>query len=76
MKRIQLTNLRWLLLCLTISVGAGNVWADTSTLTFSAKCNGSGTADDNVSWTVTSDGTESDFDSTKGIHYGTGSAAG
>ena len=75
MKRIQLTNLRWLLLCLTISVGAGNVWADTSTLTFSAKCNGSGTADDNVSWTVTSDGVESNFDSTKGIHYGTSSAA-
>lgn len=75
MKRIQLTNLRWLLLCLTISVGAGNVWADISTLTFSAKCNGSGTADDNVSWTVTSDGVESTFDNTKGIHYGTGSAA-
>lgn len=47
----------------------------TSTLTFEAKCNGSGTADDGASWTVTSDGTESNFDNTKGIHYGTGKAA-
>lgn len=47
----------------------------TSTLTFEAKCSGSGTADDGVEWTVTSDGSESAFDSTKGIHYGTGSAA-
>ena len=45
----------------------------TSTLTFTAACGGSGTADDNVSWTVTSDGSESNFDSTKGIHYGTNS---
>lgn len=45
-----------------------------STLSFTAKCNGSGTADDGVSWTVTSDGTESTFDNTKGIHYGTNSA--
>lgn len=48
--------------------------SQTSTLTFTAKCDGSGTADDDVSWTVTSDGTESNFDSTKGIHYGTNSA--
>lgn len=46
-----------------------------STLIFTAACSGSGTADDNVSWTVTSDGTESTFDSSKGIHYGTGSNA-
>lgn len=44
-----------------------------STLTFSEKCNGSGTADDNVAWTVTSDGSESTFDSSRGIHYGTNS---
>ena len=49
-------------------------WGETSTLTFTAACGGSGTADDNVAWTVTSDGTESTFDNTKGIHYGTGSA--
>lgn len=47
----------------------------TSTLTFTAACAGEGTADDGVSWTVTSDGTESSFDSNKGIHYGTGKAA-
>lgn len=54
------------------STGGGT--PQTSTLTFTAKCNGSGTADDGVVWTVTSDGTESTFDSTKGIHYGTNSA--
>lgn len=53
----------------------GNVWAEVSTLTFTAKANGSGTADDGASWTVTSDGTESQFDDTKGIHYGTNKAA-
>ena len=46
----------------------------TSTLTFTAKCNGAGTADDGVAWTVTSDATESNFDNTRGIHYGTNSA--
>ena len=47
----------------------------TSTLTFTAACGGSGTADDGVVWTVTSDATESNYDSTKGIHYGTKSVA-
>ena len=56
-------------------LSVGNVWAEVSTLTFTAKANGSGTADDGASWTVTSDGTESQFDNTKGIHYGTNSAA-
>lgn len=46
-----------------------------STLTFSEACGGTGTADDGIMWTVTSDGTESNYDATKGIHYGTGSAA-
>ncbi len=56
---------------------ATSLWAEdkVSTLTFTAACSGSGTADDGVSWTVGSDGTESTFDSSKGIHYGTGSAA-
>ena len=51
------------------------MWADekTSTLTFESACGGSGTADDGAEWTVTSDGTESNYDSTKGIHYGTSS---
>lgn len=47
----------------------------TSNLTFTAACGGSGTADNGETWTVTSDATESAYDSTKGIHYGTGSAA-
>ena len=47
----------------------------TSDLTFAAACGGSGTADDGKAWTVTSDGTESTFDSNKGIHYGTSGAA-
>ena len=46
----------------------------TSTLAFTAACGGSGTANDGAVWTVTSDGTESAYDNTKGIHYGTSSA--
>ena len=57
-------------------MGGGNfAWGETSTLTFTSECNGSGTADDGVKWTVTSDGNESKYDSTKGIHYGTNSAS-
>ena len=66
----------WLLLCLMVA-GATNAWADdpvVSTLKFNAACGGSGTASDGAAWAVTSDGTESSFDGTKGIHYGTGSA--
>lgn len=68
---------RMLLLCALIIGSVSSAWgeAKTSTLTFAAKCNGSGTADDGASWTVTSDGTESIFDNTKGIHYGTNNAA-
>lgn len=46
-----------------------------SDLTFTAACSGSGTADDSAEWTITSDGTESTFDNTSGIHYGTNSAS-
>lgn len=47
-----------------------------SDLTFKAAYgSGPGVADDGVEWTVESDGSESSFDNTKGIHYGTGSAA-
>ena len=42
----------------------------TSTLTFTAACGGSGTADDGVTWTVTSDAAETTFSNTQGIHYG------
>ena len=47
----------------------------TSSLVFTANCNGSGTADDGATWTVTSDAAESNFDNTKGIHYGTKNAS-
>lgn len=46
-----------------------------SDLTFTAKCGGAGTADDGKTWTITSDATESNYDATKGVHYGTGSLA-
>ena len=48
--------------------------ATDSSLVFTAACGGSGTADDGAEWSVSSDGTESNFDNTSGIHYGTGSA--
>lgn len=68
----MIKTLRLSLLSL-FAVLCGTVFANDSNLTFTAACNGSGTADDGVAWTVTSDGTESNFDSTKGIHYGTSS---
>lgn len=43
-----------------------------STLNFEEKyATGGATANDGAEWTVTSDGTESNFDATSGIHYGT-----
>ena len=71
MKKTFLLKTMFLLCAL---VTWGNAWGDTSTLNFTAACGGSGTADDGANWTVTSDGTESTFDNTKGIHYGTSSA--
>ena len=47
---------------------------NTSNLNFTAACGGTGTADDGAVWTVASDGTESNFDNDKGIHYGTSKA--
>lgn len=44
-------------------------------MTFTAKCNGSGTDNQGNTWTITSDGTESTFDSNLGIHYGTNNSA-
>ena len=55
------------------AIGVG--WAATSTLTFTAACGGSGTANDGATWIVTSDADESTFDATRGIHYGTSSKA-
>ena len=65
------------LLTIFLAFFAANAWAEdkTSTLTFTAACKGSGTADDGVTWTITSDAAESTYDGTKGIHYGTGKIA-
>ena len=46
-----------------------------SNLTFTKACGGSGTASDGATWTIESDAAESAYDKTKGIHYGTSSAA-
>ncbi len=62
-------------LTLIFTIGIGNVWGETSTLTFTDECGGSGTANDGVVWTVTSDAAESIYDATKGIHYGTSKVA-
>lgn len=67
--------LKTMLLLCALMGGVSSVWAYDSTLTFTAACGGSGTADDGVEWTVTSDAAESTFDSGKGIHYGTGKVA-
>lgn len=66
-----------LLLLWLIVGGVNGLWAEekVSTLTFSEACNGTGTADDGVVWTVTSDAAESTFDKVRGVHFGTGSAA-
>lgn len=66
-------NLRYSFLLLTSLFCLGGYAAESS-LVFTKACGGSGTASDNAVWTVSSDGTESAFDSNKGIHYGTGSA--
>lgn len=55
------------------TIGGGS--PATSTLTFTAACGGSGTADDGAAWTISSDADESTFDNTKGIHYGTSKKA-
>ena len=69
MKKFTLLLSAMLLACAT------SVWADVATLTFTKDCGGSGTDDKGNTWTVTSDAAESQYDGTKGIHYGTNKAA-
>lgn len=59
----------------TCEVTVGDSRYSVSSLVFEAKCNGLGTADDGNTWTITSDGTESTYDATSGIHYGTNNAS-
>ena len=56
---------------LTVTYGSRQL----STLIFTEACGGSGTADDNTLWIVSSDANESTYESDRGIHYGTGSSA-
>ena len=56
-----------------LTLAVGQMWGGVSSLTFTSACGGSGTADDNVAWTISSDAAESTFDSNRGVHYGTGS---
>lgn len=60
------------------AVNAPNVTNHSSELTFTGKYSEDGEEVDGVAsdiWTVTSDGNESTWDSTNGIHYGTNSAS-
>ena len=63
-----------IVLTMLFTLGVGSIWAETAKLTFTAACKGSGTDDKGNAWTITSDGTESTYDSDKGIHYGTSKA--
>lgn len=81
MKKFLLKSL--VLLCALV-VGSQCGWADAvSTLSFTSACGGTGTAklDDNnaslgnVAWTVSSDAEESNYDNSRGIHYGTSKKA-
>lgn len=65
----------YLLLTILFTLGVGSMWGETANLTFTAACGGNGTDDQDNAWTITSDGAESSFDNTKGIHYGTSKAA-
>lgn len=60
-----------MLLIMAVMLGGGKILAQTANLTFSAKCGGKGTDNQKGAWVISSDGTESDFDSDRGIHYGT-----
>ena len=44
-----------------------------SNLVFTGRCGGSGVSDNGVVWAVNSDAQESNYDSERGIHYGTSS---
>lgn len=52
----------------------GGYAQETATLTFTKACNGKGIDNKKGEWTITSDATESQFDTSKGIHYGTSKA--
>ena len=66
--------IRLALLCLMAFVTWGGNYCiaqETASLNFTKKCGGKGTDDKGGAWTVSSDVAESNFQSDKGIHYGT-----
>ena len=71
----MIKKLRYLCTLLLIAVASAAWGQSQSSLVFTAKCGGVGTADDGASWVVSSDAVESNFDSTKGVHFGTGKLA-
>ena len=64
----------FMLTLLTIVCTVGGYAQETATLTFTKACNGKGIDNKKGEWTITSDATESQFDTSKGIHYGTSKA--
>lgn len=70
---IKQLRMKTLLLLCALIVGSLGAWGETktSTLTFTAACGGTGTANDGKTWTVTSDADESNYEDARGIHYGT-----
>ncbi len=71
----MIKKIRYLCTLLLIAVASAAWGQSQSSLVFTAKCGGVGTADDGASWVVSSDAEESNFDSTKGVHFGTGKLA-
>lgn len=63
-----------MLTLLTIVCTVGGYAQETATLTFTKACNGKGIDNKKGEWTITSDAEESNFDNSKGIHYGTSKA--
>ena len=63
-----------MLTLLTIVCALEGYAQETATLTFKEACNGKGTDDQKGEWVITSDSKESQFDSSRGIHYGTSKA--
>ncbi len=64
----------FMLTLLTIVCALEGYAQETATLTFKEACNGKGTDDPKGEWVITSDSKESQFDSSRGIHYGTSKA--
>lgn len=64
-----------MLLIMAVMFGGGKILAQTANLTFTKACNGKGTDNQKGAWVISSDAEESNFDSNKGIHYGTKSVS-